>query len=67
MKILVDEMPVFPDDDCWFSDKAWDFEENIWKTYCVLGSDGVTDCDLVENGECSKLMTITPYKNVNGR
>ena len=58
MKILVDEMPVFPDDDCWFSDQAWDSEENVWKTYCVLGPDGVTDCDLVEDGECSKLLCL---------
>ena len=72
MKILVDEMPLYKDD-CWFSDEMWDSEEHIWKRYCTLGSDGVTDCDL-ENGKCSKLysfqlklMTTTPYENVNGR
>lgn len=59
MKILVDEMPVFPDDDCWFSDQVWDDEENVWKTYCTLGLDGVTDCDLIENGECSKLIRFS--------
>lgn len=72
MKILVDEMPVCKDD-CWFSDETWNSEEHIWKPYCTLGLDGVTDCDL-ENGECSKLhsfqlklATTTPYENVNGR
>lgn len=58
MKIIVDEMPVFPDDDCWFSDQTWDHEEHIWKTCCTLGPDGCTDCDL-ENGECSKLRTLS--------
>ena len=57
MKILVDEMPVFPDDDCCFSDQAWNCEENVWKTYCTLGADGVSDCDL-ENGECSFLKVL---------
>ena len=51
MKILVDEMPACKDD-CWFSDTSW--VDNHWKPYCILGPDGVTDCDL-ENGECSKL------------
>lgn len=57
MKILVDEMPLCKDD-CWFSDQAWDHEEHIWKSYCTLGPDGVTDCDL-ENRECSKLRTLS--------
>ena len=51
MKILVDEMPACKDD-CLFSDKSW--VDGKWKPYCILGADGVTDCDL-ENGECSKL------------
>lgn len=51
MKILVDEMPVYKDD-CWFSDTRW--VDDHWEPYCVLGPDGITDCDL-ENGECSKL------------
>lgn len=54
MKILVDEMPVFPDDDCWFSDQEWDQEKYIWKTYCTLGPDGCRLCDL-KDGECSCL------------
>ena len=58
MKILVDEMPVSPDKECWFSDQAWDSEKLSWKTYCVLGPDGVTDCDL-KDGECSKLRTLS--------
>lgn len=58
MKILVDEMPVFPDDDCWFSDQTWDQEKLIWKTCCTLGPDGCTDCDL-KDGECSKLKTLS--------
>lgn len=70
MKILVDEMPACKDN-CWFSDTSW--VDDHWEPYCILGPDGVTDCDL-ENGECSKLhsfqlrlMTTTPYENVNGR
>lgn len=70
MKILVDEMPACKDD-CWFSDTSWVVDH--WEPYCILGPDGVTDCDL-ENGECSKLhsfqlrlATTTPYENVNGR
>ena len=70
MKILVDEMPACKDD-CLFSDTRW--VDDHWEPYCFLGPDGVTDCDL-ENGECSKLcsfllklMTTTPYENVNGR
>ena len=51
MKILVDEMPVYKND-CWFSDTRW--VDDHWEPYCVLGPDGITDCDL-ENGECSKL------------
>lgn len=58
MKILVDEMPVFPDDDCWFSDQAWDSKKDGWTTYCTLGPDGVTSCDL-KDGECSKLKTLS--------
>ena len=51
MKILVDEMPACKDN-CWFSDTRW--VDDHWEPYCILGPDGVTDCDL-ENGECSKL------------
>ena len=57
MKILVDEMPMSPDD-CWFSDQEWDSEKIGWKTYCVLGPNGVTDCDLTCS-ECSKLKTLS--------
>ncbi len=70
MKVLVDEMPACKDD-CLFGDLSW--EEGAWKNVCSLGADGCTDCDL-KNGECSKLhsfrlklMTTTPYENVNGR
>ena len=58
MKILVDEMPVFPDDECWFSDQTWDSEKHIWKTCCTLGPDGWSCCDL-KDGECSKLKTLS--------
>ena len=57
MKILVDEMPVFPDE-CWFSDRTWDHEKHIWKACCTLGPDGCTDCDLTCR-ECSKMKTLS--------
>ena len=51
MKLLVDEMPYFPDDDCLFSRQEWDYENDIWVTYCKLTG---ARCDLDE-GECSCL------------
>ena len=57
MKILVDEMPVCPDD-CWFSDQTWDHERKVWTACCTLGPDGCTDCDL-RSGECSKIRTLS--------
>ena len=70
MKILVDEMPS-DKGECSFSDTFWN--GYFWDYCCSLGPGGVTDCDF-ENGKCSKLhsfqlklMTTTPYENVNGR
>ena len=51
MKILVDEMPCFPDDDCMFCDLKWDEEEKMWFSYCKLIN---AMCDLNEN-KCSCL------------
>lgn len=50
MKLLVDEMPTFPDDDCMFSESKWDDEE-AWVTYCKLTN---ARCDLDEE-QCSCL------------
>lgn len=57
MKILVDEMPVSPDD-CCFSDHIWDYKEDVWKNYCKLGPDRCTPCDLTCS-ECSYLKTLS--------
>ena len=51
MKLLVDEMPLFPDDDCPFCQREWDFVDDVWVNYCKLTND---KCDLNEK-ECSCL------------
>ena len=51
MKLLVDEMPLFPDDDCPFCQREWDFVDDVWVNYCKLTND---KCDLNEK-ECSYL------------
>ena len=51
MRLLVDEMPIFPDDDCMFSRQEWNYEEEAWVTHCKLMD---AECDL-EKGECSCL------------
>lgn len=49
MKLLVDEMPIFPDDDCLFAEQKW--EEKTWVSYCKLTGER---CDLDEE-QCSCL------------
>lgn len=57
MKLLVDEMPVFPDDDCMFCEHEWDYEEENWVNYCKPTN---KRCDLdSDRKECSCLKSIS--------
>lgn len=54
MKILVDSMPEDAEA-CAFADLCW--RNDKWESYCTLGSDGVSECDL-KDGQCSFLKAL---------